>query len=139
MKAETTFQWLMDFDSEFFPTRKHCLNYLFCTIGNGYLWEHGELVDPEDPYSCRYTPSNNVKHAEGRFEQLWNTLCKEQESTKKLIPKYKPNPKYVFQWSIPSKNHSYLYNYPEDIQPDWKAAIEECEALLVADGITSEE
>lgn len=29
---------------------------------------------------------------------------------------------------------AYLFNYPDDIKPDWKAAIEECKALLIEDG-----
>ena len=45
MKFEHTLQFMMDFYAELFPTRKHCLNHLFCTIGNGYEWENGELVD----------------------------------------------------------------------------------------------
>ena len=31
-------------------------------------------------------------------------------------------------------NYAYLFNYPDDITPDWKAAIEECMALLIEDG-----
>lgn len=30
--------------------------------------------------------------------------------------------------------HAYLFNYPEDIKPDWLAGIEECKAMLREDG-----
>lgn len=32
------------------------------------------------------------------------------------------------------EKYAYLFNYPDDIKPDWKAAIEECRALLIEDG-----
>lgn len=32
------------------------------------------------------------------------------------------------------KNYAFLWNYPEDIKPDWLAAIEECKTLLREDG-----
>ena len=35
MTAENTLQWMMDFYPDLFPTRKHCLDHLFCVIGNG--------------------------------------------------------------------------------------------------------
>lgn len=33
-----------------------------------------------------------------------------------------------------STRFAYLFNYPDDIKPDWKAAIEECTKLLIEDG-----
>lgn len=47
MRAEETLQFMMDFYPELFPSRKHYLNHLFCTIGNGYDWRKGELVDSQ--------------------------------------------------------------------------------------------
>jgi hypothetical protein len=32
------------------------------------------------------------------------------------------------------QKYAYLFNYPDDIKPDWKDAIEECRALLIEDG-----
>lgn len=32
------------------------------------------------------------------------------------------------------KNFAYLWNYPEDVAPDWLEAIEECKSLLREDG-----
>lgn len=29
---------------------------------------------------------------------------------------------------------AYLFNYPENIKPDWKAAIDECRTMLIEDG-----
>ena len=33
-----------------------------------------------------------------------------------------------------SEKYAYLFNYPEDIKPDWKAALEECRQMLIEDG-----
>lgn len=32
------------------------------------------------------------------------------------------------------EDFAYLFNYPDDIKPDWKAGIDECRRLLVEDG-----
>jgi len=32
------------------------------------------------------------------------------------------------------EDFAYLFNYPDDIKPDWKAGIEECRQLLIEDG-----
>ena len=32
------------------------------------------------------------------------------------------------------EDFAYLFNYPDDIRPDWKAGIEECRQLLIEDG-----
>ena len=31
------------------------------------------------------------------------------------------------------KRYAYLFNYPEDIKPDWKNAIDKCKRLLKED------
>ena len=54
MRAEDTLQFMADFYPSIFPTRKHCLNHLFCTIGNGYRWVKGELVEDDDKKYNRY-------------------------------------------------------------------------------------
>ena len=45
MKFEWTMQCMLDFHGDLFPTRKHCLNHLFCAYGTGYEWENGELIN----------------------------------------------------------------------------------------------
>lgn len=49
--------------------------------------------------------------------------------------------RWYFYINIPGKeyvdfheNFAFLFNYPDDIKPDWKAAIEECRKLLIEDG-----
>lgn len=47
MRAEDTLQFMMDFNGNLFWSHQQCLNHLFCTIGNGYEWENGELVEKD--------------------------------------------------------------------------------------------
>ena len=54
MRAENTLQFMADFYPSIFPTRKHCLNFLFCGVGNGYEWVKGELVDEDGKFEKRY-------------------------------------------------------------------------------------
>ena len=72
MRAEEELQFMSDFYPDVFPTRKHCLNHLFCVIGNGYKWVNGELVDEDGKYKNRYTLKEAVKKAEFRNEGHWN-------------------------------------------------------------------
>lgn len=134
MRAEDTLQFMSDFYSEIFPTRKHALDHLFCTIGNGYEWVNGELVDSEDEYEKRYKLRNPIQKAEFKNEQQWyqqyNLYKKLYQGQEDKIPF-----EYQFKWYSLSKEYSYLYNYPDDIKPDWKALLEECKQMLIKDGI----
>lgn len=135
MRAEDTLQMMMDFSPDFFPTRKHCLNYLFCTIGNGFKWINGELVDPEDYISNHYRPIKPISRAKGLHEQQWYAESEYYKKTKLRVPDLFVPPKYIFNWSKLSAEHSKLLNYPEDIRPDWKELVNECKLLLNSDGI----
>ena len=49
--------------------------------------------------------------------------------------------RWYFYYEIPGGSYidfgedfAYLFNYPDDIKPDWKAGIEECRQLLIEDG-----
>lgn len=134
MRAEDTLQYMADFYPETFPTRKHCLNQLFCVIGNGYEWVNGELVDKDNKYEKRYKLRKPVKKAEFQDEQAWydnnkfyTELYKGKES--------KISWKWRFDWYPLHKDYAKLYNYPEDIKDDWMALLEECKQMLIADGI----
>lgn len=134
MRAEDTLQFMADFYPSVFPTRKHCLNHLFCTIGNGYRWVKGELVEDDDKKCNRYRLVEPVEKAEFDRERDWwarYRLEREMhEETGKRI-----NPDYFFEWSEPSREYSYIYRHPKNIQPDWKALLEECRQMLKEDGV----
>ena len=130
MRAEDTLQFMMDFQGDLFYNRQKCLNQLFCTIGNGYSWVDGELVED----------SLDTKTLLSRWKLV--TPIERAEPTKSVIEvggiresmfkrRNLDNPK----WYPLSKKYSYLYNYPDNIKPDWKALIEECKQMLIDDGI----
>ena len=130
MRAEDTLQFMMDFQGDLFYNRQKCLDQLFCTIGNGYSWVDGELVED----------SLDTKTLLSRWKLV--TPIERAEPTKSVIEvggiresmfkrRNLDNPK----WYPLSKKYSYLYNYPDNIKPDWKALIEECKQMLIDDGI----
>lgn len=134
MKAEDTLQYMADFYPEIFPTRKHALNQLFCVLGNGFDWIDGELVDDDNKYEKRYKLIKPITKAEFPNEEDWNRQRKfyeelyEDEENKIPI-------KYQFEWYPLCEKLSKLYNYPDDIKPDWKELLEECRQMLREDGI----
>lgn len=142
MRAEATLQWMHDFYSDLFPTRKHALDHLFCTIGNGYDWVNGELVE-DDKFSKRYRMIEKVEKAVfdseedwWRYHEVYQRIIEEKKkegATNQEILRLEA--KYYFKWYPLSKKYSYLFNYPKDIKPDWKALLDECRELLIADGI----
>lgn len=71
MRAEETLQFMMDFYPELYPTRKHCLNHLFCSIENGYGWRKGELVDRDCEFSKRYRLVEIIEKARPRNEEYY--------------------------------------------------------------------
>ena len=134
MRAEDTLQYMADFYPELFPTRKHALNQLFCVLGNGYEWINGELVDDDNEYEKRYKLRKQIKRAEFPNEESWY----QQNKFYRDLYKGEENKipwKYDFEWYPLAKDFAKLYNYPDDIKTDWKELLEECKALLIADGI----
>lgn len=134
MRAEDTLQYMADFYPQIFPTRRHALNLLFCVIGNGYDWVNGELVDDDNKYEQRYKLRKPIKRAEFPNEEIWyqqNKFYRDlYEGEENKIPM-----EYQFEWYPLCKKYSKLYDYPEDIKPDWKELLEECKKMLCDDRI----
>lgn len=134
MRVEDTLQYMADFYPDIFPTRKHCLNHLFCVIGNGYEWVNGELVNKDNKYEKRYKLKKPIKKAEFNREEQWYEMQQFYRSLYALEEQKIPI-KYSFEWYPFSKKFSALFTYPEDIKDDWMALIEECKQMLIADGV----
>ena len=135
MRAEDTLQYMADFYPDIFPTRKHCLDHLFCVIGNGYEWVNGELVDDDNTYEKRYKLRKPIKKAEFWQEEIWNHMYEFYHELYDLDETQKIPMKYNFSWYPLSRKYSALFTYPEDIKDDWKALLEECKQMLIADGV----
>ncbi len=134
MRAEDQLQYMADFHPELFPTRKHALNFLFCTVGNGYEWINGELINVDGEYEKRYKLRNAIEKAEFKEEENWDQIAHYYQ-IKNKYEKYMIPHKYNFEWYPLAKKIAKLYNYPDDIKSDWKELLEECKELLIADGI----
>ena len=132
MRAEDTLQFMMDFQGDLFYDRQKCLDQLFCTIGNGYSWVDGELVEDSHDTEIllsRWKLATPIEHAEP-IESV-----SELGRIKEDILKRRNINVDDSKWYPLSKEYSYLYNYPDDIKPDWKALLEECKQMLIDDGI----
>lgn len=86
-------------------------------------------------FEKRYRLAEPVRKAEFERERDWwnrHRLEKEiHESDGKPM-----NPDYCFRWDKAEPEYSYIYRYPKNIRPDWKALLEECRQMMEADGIT---
>ena len=130
MRAEDTLQFMMDFQGSLFHSRQKCLDQLFCTIGNGYSWVDGELVEDSldtKTLLSRWKLATPIEHAEPTWGVSELGKMKEDILKRRGIEDQK--------WYPLSKEYSYLYNYPDDIKPDCKALIEERKQMLIDDGI----
>ena len=130
MRAEDTLQFMMDFQGSLFHSRQKCLDQLFCTIGNGYSWVDGELVEDSHDTKIllsRWKLTTPIKHAEPTLGVSELGKMEEDMFKRRGIEDQK--------WYPLSKKYSYLYDYPDNIKPDWKALIEECKQMLIDDGI----
>ena len=178
MNVELTIQNLFDNYPCLFKERADALNQLFCTIGNGYVWEDGELVmnvplsSNAELLDSRLVDGKAFQHnklslrAEAQFYEQdrikngwyedWKSRYPEDDIEKMKIVRQKtieklPNDVYYreperkkrwgFFINIPNHHRvdfceksAFLFNYPDDIKPDWKNAIEECRRLLIEDG-----
>jgi len=148
MQVETTLQQMYDLYPDLFATREDCYDHLFCVIGNGYRWWHGQLVN-EHPWVCSKRErevllelndrdyDREVPHA----EQSEENARKKQEMDERMMDfllKKKAegaNPFIGPKWYPLSKRYSALFHVPKDVKPDWAAAVEECKRMLERDGI----
>jgi len=148
MQVETTLQRMYDLYPELYATREECYNHLFCTIGNGYRWWHGQLVD-EGPFVCSKREREvllemndrdycrEVPRAKQSEENAWKKREMDEE-----VMGFPPeeeaegaNPVISPKWYPLSRKYSALFHVPEDVKPDWAAAVEECKRMLERDGI----
>ena len=108
--------------TDLFQNRADCFNQLFCTIDNSYEWVNGEIV---------------VSKKE-REEYYRNLLVNEKAFRHKVMEDFHRKLPHSFRLYFflagYCKMYAYLFNYPKEIKPDWKNAIDECKRLLKEDG-----
>ena len=143
MKAEDTLQFMFDFYTDF-ASRRQLLNFLFCTVGNGFHWVNGELVYSEDRMD-RDQLKECVEYAQpselnldlyeiqkSKAMTLKQRLIKQGrniDEIQKIVDEFLDQ-----KMSMPDKSYSHFYNYPKDIKEDWLKLIKETEKYLIEDG-----
>ena len=127
MNVELTVQSMYDNYPVIFQDRFDCYNHLFCVIGNGFEWVDGELVD-----GC--VVQNLTKHS----NNLVDGKAHQHITPEFEFPRKPRRERWYFRYPDGEihygKDFAYLFNYPEDIKPDWLDALNECKAMLVEDG-----
>lgn len=160
MTLENTIQAMYDNNPSMFKERSDCLDYLFCTIGNGYEWLNGQLVSYEnEDHDQPVNPLWNGKAFQYNLQTLYDDAVQaaHDNDMKLMVP---PNPelknKYHYndrkeRWyfamnkaQAPAidplcKEYAPIWNFPEDIATDWWDGIMECADMLLADGIITKE
>ena len=129
MRAEDTLQFMMDFYGDVFPTRKHCLNALFCEIGNGYIWENGEIIINSE-FLDRWQLKEPIKHASP--SEVVTTVYLTTERLRKIN---RPDSDDKFVW-YPISEYSKIMKIPDDIKDDWLEILKECITYMIEDNIT---
>ncbi len=112
---------------------------------NGKAFQHNKLslkaeaiyyekANDDDGFYDRFAPEEREEFKKARMK----TISKLPDD---IYYKYPRKKRWGFYVNIPKheridyhKDYAFLWNYPENIKPDWLAAIEECKALLKEDG-----
>ena len=158
MTVETTIQQMFDECPDLFSTRQECYDFLFCVIGNGYKWKRGQIVrvgDGEEDRNIQMWEEMDYADLQDEWEsagikpkaaQSEMNIGKRRKDDEKLhnlkrendledgLPDIGPYDSNKRHW-YPICEYSLINNVPKDVKPDWKAAAEECRAMLREDGI----
>lgn len=161
MTLEQTIQYLYNDCPALFKERADCLDHLFCTIGNGYVWHNGQLIceDITDSEYIKYLESLFVdgkayQHTKWslRDEYIHNEYIEERYKNKDngytvedrvrailSVPDdvYYRVPERKQRWAVFLQGYTeymLLKSVPDDVQPDWLKGVEECIELLNEDG-----
>ena len=108
MNVELTIQDMFDEYPTLFKERADCLNHLFCTIGNGYEWVNGELVEDGYEFFEDYQKNLESKLIKGKAYQ-YNKMSLRDESIYYYQRKKEQNPE------TPELTYSYFEKIPEDV------------------------
>lgn len=148
MTVETTLQDMFDGFPSLFSNRQECFDHLFMTVGCGYDWMFGQLVE-SGQYNKEIHDEDYLNPKVVKAKQSIKNIKKKNKIDKELyefnrmealeedgidIGPYDPNKRHWY----PISSSSNILNIPDDIKPDWKAAVEECKAMLKADNVCLE-
>lgn len=126
-----------------YAVRADVLYHLFCSVGNGYEWEAGELVpidygmpwhdrrddpvDPDDEVMQQIRADDNAKRRRNHDNiERWAT---DTGPMTKFVSG-SGGPGWIFRADDLS-SYQYLWAVPDDVTPDWRRVWEEARALFI--------
>lgn len=121
---------------DLFATRKECYNHLFCVIGNGCVWKRGQVVRCDG-----YDKPEKLVIQEEHDDYASACLVPLAKQTEENVKKHDAEMEILRRAGVkepfwyPLSEYSLINRVPEDVKPDWKAAVEECRRMLKEDGI----
>lgn len=137
MTVETTLQKMFDQWPELFLTRRECYNHLFCTIGNGYEWKRGQLVECDTGDDAETVAMEEADYAVGhpKARQSQKNIDKTLLQRKIWMDAgFATEDDYEHNW-YPICEYSKIKRVPIDVKPDWSEALVECKMMMEQDGI----
>jgi hypothetical protein len=135
--VEESFEYCAKYWSDIYPTRVSYLDHWFFTIGNGYDWLDGSLMNTSpDSYLdslARREENKEVFEAAAEVKKLLKKYGYEE-----ILNEYDdysdPQSKYwtsgVYSFYPVSKDYSDICKVPDDVKPDWLALAYEAALLL---------
>lgn len=132
MRAEDYLQFQFDFWPELFYSRENLLDHIFCSVGNGLEWRDGEIKDRNSFHDCkderedRYVLKHPVERAVPSYLGISHRQAKLSHlkllmnSDNEFADIYKNDYNVITKsFNSLSKNHSLIYEIPDNVKPDW--------------------
>lgn len=153
MKAEETIKMMFKEYPDLNLYREDCLDHLFMTIGNGYKWCKGQLVDCDVPKKLveDYDDTNIKSRKVQQDKKLFKISFKKRLSNMEFLANNDKNPdveiyrkpyerylktgRLLHGWYPYSETYSAINTIPADIKSDWKKLALECLECMKKDGI----
>lgn len=130
---------------DMFPNRTAVLHHVLCVLGGGYVWVNGEPIDAYDEEEGLgvFTREEHDKQldlyparflADAEFmkehENSWHRLSEIVEAASERVHLRGD----IGENFYPQSSHAPIMEIPENITPDWAAAVEEMKAVAVQHG-----
>lgn len=138
--AEETFEYCFKHFSSIYPNRIAALDHLFFTLGGGYQWLDGSIINVS-PDS--YIDMEHIRERDKEMQKLVEETKKifkdmnelRRAAGKEVIENYFTDPdamwtQDVYEFYPIAKEYANICHVPDDVKPDWLALAYEAASLL---------
>lgn len=153
MNPDDTVRESLYYYPSIYKTRGDVLHHLFCVIGNGYEWLNGELVTAsrgdEDPIEREIDSTLAIIQKPNAREILqdmyWEILsdrialvADRHKNLENAMDDYSFSDRFLYP---KSETYAKLWNYPEDITPEWAVELEKAKNIFLPmyEGLSNEQ